>query len=489
MTPKLQLLDSATIDKVVAEAFELIQNPGVRVAPIAAELLIASGVRVSGGIAHISEAVVRRALDSAPREFSLFTRDGQPAVHYGGDDVHFDPGSSCLNILDPETGLPRLAEAADLVQLVKVTEVLSEYSAQSTAMVCNDVPQEIGDFYRLLLVLWHSNKPVITGAFSGPTLEAMLELLAADAGGREPLKRRPRAAFDVCPSPPLNWSDFASENMVQLAHAGVPAEIVSMPLAGATAPVTLIGSVVQHAAECLSGLTIHQLAAPGAPIVWGGAPAIFDMSSGGTPMGAIETVMLDLACSQVGKHFGLPTHGYMVATESKRVDAQAGMESATSAALGALAGINMISGAGMLDSLACHSLEKLVIDAEAIASAKRLRRGLETSFPRFATHMFAEIGLTGDFLKLKETRALFRSEQHFPSAVIHRGEIAEGTIPEDTYARARARVRELLDSYQRPAISPDTDDELMRVALRVAHSAGLKELPGIESRDRVRTGL
>jgi trimethylamine--corrinoid protein Co-methyltransferase len=489
MTPRLQLLDSATVNKVLAEAFELIRDPGVKVAPIAAELLIAAGVRVSGGIAHLPEAVVWRALDSAPKEFWLFTRDGQPVVHYGGDDVHFDPGSSCLNILDPETGLPRLAKAADLVRLVELTELLPEYAAQSTAMVCHDVPEEIGDCYRLLLVLRYSNKPVITGAFSGPTLQAMLDLLAADAGSREQLKRKPRAVFDVCPSPPLNWSDFASENMVQLARAGVPAEIVSMPLAGATAPVTLIGSVVQHAAECLSGLAIHQLAAPGARIVWGGAPAIFDMASGGTPMGAIETVMLDLACSQVGKHLGLPTHGYMVASESKCVDAQAGMESATSAALGALAGINMISGAGMLDSLACHSLEKLVIDAEAIASAMRLRRGFDTSFPKYATHMFAEIGLTGDFLKLKETRALFRSEQHFPSPVIHRGEIPEGTFPDDAYARARTRVSELLDAYQRPAISPDIENKLMNVALRVAHSAGLKELPGIErSGDRVGTG-
>jgi len=401
-------------------------------------------------------------------------------VHYGGDEVHFDPGSSCLNILDADTGQPRLAEAVDLAHLVQIAELLPEYAAESTAVVCNDVPQEIGDFYRLFIVLWHSNKPVITGAFSGLTLQAMLDLLRPDAGGRGPLKLKPRAVFDVCPSPPLNWSDFASENIVQLARAGVPAEIVSMPLAGATAPVTLIGSVVQHAAECLSGLTIHQLASPGAPIVWGGAPAIFDMSSGGTPMGAIETVMLDLACSQVGKHFGLPTHGYMVTTESKGIDAQAGMESATSAALGALAGINMISGAGMLDSLACHSLEKLVIDADAIASAQRLRRGLETSFPTFATHMFAQIGLTGDFLKLKETRALFRSEQHFPSPVTHRGEIPEGAIPEDTLTRAKARVRELIGSYQRPAIPSETENALMDVAWRVARSAGLEELPGIE---------
>jgi trimethylamine:corrinoid methyltransferase-like protein len=134
----------------------------------------------------------------------------------------------------------------------------------------------------------------------------------------------------------------------------------------------------------------------------------------------------------------------------------------------------------MLDSLACHSLEKLVIDAEAIASAQRLRRGLETSFPSFATHVFAQIGLSGDFLKLKETRTLFRSEQHFPSPVTHRGEVPEGAIPEDTFARARTRVRELLDGYVRPEISPEIQDSLLEVAWRVAHSAGLDRLPGIE---------
>ena len=183
--------------------------------------------------------------------------------------------------------------------------------------------------------------------------------------------------FDVCPSPPLNWSEFASQNLVDLARAGVPAEIVSMPLAGATAPVTLVGSVVQHAAECISGITIHQLANPGAPIVWGGAPAIFDMRTGKTPMGAIETAMLDVACAQVGKHLGLPTHAYMVTGDGRVIDAQVEMESGMSTVLGALAGINMISGAGMLDFLACHSIEKLVIDAEAIASAQRLIEGIE----------------------------------------------------------------------------------------------------------------
>ena len=479
MRPKFELLDRALIERILGEAFQLIEDPGVRVAPYVVELLQEAGARVSDGIAHIPENLARAALQTVPREFWLYGRRGNPAIHYGSDRVHFDPGSSCLNILDPETQQARPAVAADLVRFVQVAEKLPQFAAQSTAMVCNDVPPEIGDWYRLLLVLWYSEKPLVTGAFSASSLHTLLELLAIESGGREALSSKPRAVFDVCPSPPLNWSEFASQNMVDLARAGVPAEIVSMPLAGATAPVTLAGSVVQHAAECISGITIHQLAQPGAPIVWGGAPAIFDMRSGKTPMGAIETAMLDVACAQVGKYLGLPTHSYMVAGDGRVIDAQVEMESGISTVLGALAGISMISGAGMLDFLSCHSIEKLVIDAEAIASAQRLIEGIEPRAESLALAAFAQTGLNGDFLKLKETRALFRKEQHFPSAIIDRG------IPNDSGSkcildRARERVEQLLGEYQRTELSADREQAMLKFAEAEAARVGLSQLPGID---------
>ena len=481
MRPRLTLLDDSLVAQILEEAFQLLIEPGVRVgSKCAIELLERVGVQVHDGIAHVPKELVQSALASAPKEFWLYNRQGERVVHYGGDSVQFDPGSSCLNILDAETERSRAAQARDLVRLVQVAEMLPEYAAQSTAMVCHDVPSEIGDFYRLFVVLTYSNKPVVTGAFSARTLQAMLDLLAADAGSQDALREKPRAIFDVCPSPPLNWSEFASENLVQLARAGVPAELVSMPLAGATAPVTLSGSVVQHAAECLSGIVIHQLAAPGMPVVWGGAPAIFDMSSGGTPMGAIETAMLNCACAQVGKGLGLPTHGYLVATESRLVDAQDGMESSASAIAGALTGINMISGAGMLDSLACHSIEKLVIDAEIIASAQRLVGGIQKRSKQLATHMFAEIGLSGEFLKLKETRALFRSEQHFPSSVVERGAVAGANDNvSNAFQRARARVEELLESYCQPLIDADKASAMRVVVERETKRVGMIAWPGM----------
>ncbi|HXE90184.1 MAG TPA: trimethylamine methyltransferase family protein [Terriglobales bacterium] len=482
MRPRLELLEPALVERVLDEAFQLLCAPGVRVQSAAAcELLSAHGARVADGVARIPEELAHRSVSSAPREFWLHDRTGKPSIHYGGDAVHFAPGSSCLHVLDAETFEHRPAISADLVRLVQVAESLPQYAAQSTAVVCDDVPETIKDFYRLFLVLWHSEKPVVTGAFGLENLPFMIDMLAAEAGGQQGLRAKPRAVFDVCPSPPLTWSEFAGQSLVELARTGVPAEIVAMPVAGAAAPVTLAGSVAQHAAECLSGIVIHQLAQPGAPVVWGGAPSILDMRTATTPMGAVETAMLNAACAQVGKYLGLPTHGYLVGGDSKIADAQAGMESGMAAVLAALAGINMVSGAGMLDFLACHSAEKLVMDAEAIGSALRLVQGIEAHGASLAVEMFRAAEHQTDFLKLPETRRLFRSEQFLPSPVTDRESLSAWVESggKDMLARSRERVRDLVADYTRPAIPGDVEKDLLAIVRERAASAGLHTLPGI----------
>jgi trimethylamine--corrinoid protein Co-methyltransferase len=480
----MSLLSDELVSRVLDETFQLLMDPGVKVQlPEARLLLSEAGARVdeANDVAHIPEAVARRALESAPREFWLYNLAGEASVHYGGDDVHFDPGSSGVNILDPHTLEHHSARTGDLVRLIQVAEMLPQYDAQSTAVVCSEAPKEVGDLYRLYLVLLLSAKPVVTGAFSVRTTQQMFDMLAIFSGGREALKKKPRAVFDVCPTPPLVWSQFGAQNLIDLARAGVPAEMVSMPLAGAGAPVTLLGSVVQHAAECLSGIVIHQLAGPEAPIVWGGAPAIFDMRQGTTPMGAVETAMIDASYAQVGKALGLPTHTYLGASDAKLVDAQAGMESGISAVIGALAGINMISGAGMLDFLACQSAEKLVVDAEAIAMAKRLLSGVQVQTETLATALFAGINFKADFLKQRATRQLFPKEQHLPSAVIdrksYRSWVDEGSM--DTFARAKRRTEELLRAYQPPQLDAAQEAELRKMMAHLARQAGMDDLPEV----------
>jgi trimethylamine---corrinoid protein Co-methyltransferase len=483
MRPKLELLTPDLITRILDEAFQLMHKPGIKVQSAAArKLLVTAGATANGDVVSISEDIVRKALNTTPEEFYLYDRNGQPTVRYGGDAVHFDPGSSGIHILDPETLEHKTSYTPDLVRVVKVTEMLPQYAAQSTAIVCNEVSKAIGDLYRLYIVLVFSKKPIVTGSFSVQNLSVMFDMLDLFAGGRQALTEKPQAVFDVCPSPPLIWSEFGADNLIELARAHVPAQLISMPLAGAAAPVTLLGSVVQHAAESLSGIAIHQLANPGAPIVWGGAPAIFDMRHGTTPMGAIETAMIDVAYAQVGKSLNLPTHAYLGASDAKVVDAQAGLESGVTAVIGALAGINMISGAGMLDFLACQSPEKLVVDAEAIAMAQRLVVGIEVHTETLATALFEGINFKSDFLKQKATRELFSKEQHLPSSVIDRDSIRgwQASGSSDTFVRAKARTHELLTAYEQPRYTPEQDRELRTMVENLARKAGMDALPQLE---------
>jgi trimethylamine--corrinoid protein Co-methyltransferase len=192
--------------------------------------------------------------------------------------------------------------------------------------------------------------------------------------------------------------------------------------------------------------------------------------------------MIDAAYAQVGKSLNLPTHTYLGASDAKLVDAQAGLESGITALVGALAGINMISGAGMLDFLACQSPEKLVVDAEGIAMAQRLLAGIEVRTETLATTLFEGINFKGDFLKQKVTRELFSKEQYLPSAVIdresNRGWQASGRL--DTFARAKIRVRELIATYERPNYAPEQVLEMRTMVENLARNAGMDALPGLE---------
>ena len=488
MRPTVRVLSETLVEQIVAEAMVLLRDPGVRVHNTdAVRLLKEAGAEVDEGrlVARIPEAVVRQALSTTAREFDLFSLDGRPVVHYGGDEIHFDPGSAALAILDPDTGTQRVPLTADFVRLMKLVEQLPQIDAQSTSMICGDVVPEIGDLYRLYLALNYIRKPIITGAFRTDTWWTMKEMLAAVAGGDAALAARPIAVFDVCPSPPLLWSDLTCQNLIDCARAGIPAELVSMPLAGATAPVTLAAAVIQHAAECLSGITIGQLARPGAKIVWGGSPAAFDMREGTTPMGDVGTWLIDCAYAQVGKHLGLPTHAYLGMSDAKVLDAQCGMESAGGTLMAALAGVNMISGAGMMDFESCQSLEKLVVDAEMIGMAKRLVRGIEVRDEPIALTLFQKLGHRAEYLAEPHTLKWFAKELYLPSPVIDRatydGWKRKGSTT--TAQRAAERVRTLVGGYQPTALPAALRAELRAIATAAAKKFGMASLPPLPAED------
>ncbi|MHA1345450.1 MAG: trimethylamine methyltransferase family protein [Candidatus Heimdallarchaeaceae archaeon] len=460
MRPIIKILEEDMKEKVVLEAMEILEEIGFFVENNeAVDILQNAGINVNTETqkAFIPRDLVKKSLKTAPQSISLYNREGDLISELGGDNICFDPGSAALNVLDRETNEIRTAVTKDFVDFTKVVDQLEHIHAQSTAISCSDVPEKISDRYRLLIALIFSKKPVVTGTFVKESFEIMKDMLVAVRGSEEELRRKPLAIFDACPSPPLKWSDLTCQSIIDCAKYGIPSEFVSMPMTGATSPVTILGSIVQHAAETLAGLVITQIVSPGAPVIWGGSPAAFDMRKGTMYLASVDTTLLDLGYVEVGKYLNLPTHAYLGMSDAKILDTQAGFETGMGSLLAGIKGVNMISGAGMMNFESTQSIQKVVIDNEIAGMTYKFVKGITQRDEPIAKNLLKEFDKKTHLLSHDHTLKWFREELYLPSTVVDRSTNEEwiNNGRKSTVQRTKERVEKLLSKY--PGVSLDND--------------------------------
>jgi trimethylamine--corrinoid protein Co-methyltransferase len=426
-----------------------------------------------------TDEIIDQALETAPGSFQLYDVLGNQTHDFSGDNVHFTPGSAAVNIQDTDTGGIRRPATGDYVRYAKLMGSMDNIAAQSTAFIPADVADPISDSYRLFLSLLFCEKPVVTGAFSGEGFGVMRDLQLIVRGSGEELKNKPLAVFSACPTPPLKWMKAASQNLVDCARASIPVEYISMPLAGFVAPVTQVGSLIQHTAETLSGVVISQLSNPGTPVLWGGAPSIFDIRYETTPFGAVESMMIACGGPEIGRFLGLPTQTYTGMSDAKRLDAQAGLETAMGATLAALIGTNNISGPGILDFINCQSLEKLVVDNEICGMVFRMLKGMEPREDFPALPLFQEFQREKHLIIADHTRRHLRDEIRLPGPIIDRANRARWEDDGSTTFRERAssEVERLIQSADPSRLDDEVKRGLIDRMEGAAREAGMDALP------------
>jgi len=480
--PTVRFLSDELIKQIIDEAVHILSKLGVEIHnKEILSLLSDHGCKVDMDQLHavLTEENIQRALETAPKSFKLYDVLGNETHNFAGQNVYYTPGSTALNILDHKTGDMRKANTADFVDFSKVISQLEYIASTSTAFITSDVCEKISDSYRLFLSLLYCEKPVVTGAFTIESFNIMKDFQLAVRGTEEALKEKPLTVFSCCPTSPLKWSDVTSQNLVDCARHCIPVEFIAMPLSGFMAPVTLTGTLIQHTAETLSGIVISQLACPGAPLLYGGSPAVFDVRYETPPMGAVETMMIDCAYNEIGKYLNLPTQAYISMSDAKQIDAQAGLESGMGAALGALAGINNISGPGMIDFESCQSLEKLVLDNEICRMTYRMTEGItpREDFP--AVPILQEL-LRDRHLLISEHTLRYRDKEIWlPGPAIDRANREkwkqQGAI--NLAQRLRNEVDKLLESYQPSRLPQTTRKDLIKLMEKEARRHGQDRLP------------
>jgi trimethylamine---corrinoid protein Co-methyltransferase len=467
--PRIQLLEPPLVASIVDEAKRILAEVGmeIRGAELRRRLLDhglpmdPTGTRVLFP-AHIVEA----AIESAPSSFTLHDRDGNPHAELGGDNVHFVPGSSGLKILDHRTGEARLADTKDFTEYVRLADGLEHIPYLATAFSTNnDIEAQVSDAWRLFLVLTNSKRPVVSGAFTEHGVERMVEMMSLFRRDSADLVARPMSIFTITASGNFRYSEDSCQNLIDCVEAGIAVEIVPVTLMGLIAPVTVVGATVFHTVDVLAGITMAQIVRPGAPVLFGGAPATFHMKIASSPMSAIEALQLDVAYVEVAKSLGLPTQSYMALSESKIVDAQAGAETFGSALLAALAGVNSVSGPGMLDFLLVFSLPKLVLDDELCGQALRFVRDVQPHDDLPTRDLVDHVLSDQHLIMADHTTNHWPTELYLPGRVFDRDNREAWTKAGalDANQRAIAEVDRRLATYSPPETDPRVEAELRRI--------------------------
>jgi trimethylamine--corrinoid protein Co-methyltransferase len=483
MRPTLNILSDELIGRILAEAKRIMAEVGMEICgPKLRQRLLDHGLKTDAGGDRVlfPPEVVDRAIASAPKSFTLYDRDGRPHAEIGGYNVHYVPGSSGLKIMDHRNGETRLANSTDFVEYARLCDGLEHIAYLATAFSTNaDIEAQVSDAWRLYMAMVNSKKPVVSGAFGEHGVPRMAEMMQLFRRDRAELIARPMSIFTVTATGNFRFGEDSCQNLLDCAEAGIPIEIVPVTLMGLIAPVTLVGALVFHCVDVLTGITMAQIVKPGAPVLFGGAPATFHMKAASAPMAAIEAQHLNVGYVAIAKSLGLPTQAYMALSDGKFLDAQAGAETMTSAMLAALAGVNSVSGPGMLDFVLTFSLPKLVFDNEVCGQCLHFVREIRVLEDLPSADLVSYLRQNLHLITAPHTLKYWPQELYLTDPVIDRENRENWATAgsKDLYQRACEQVDRRLAAYTAFDTDAAIDAELRRLI-----KAGLKdqtELPAL----------
>lgn len=409
--PQFKVLSSAGCQDLYLAALECLERVGVLVNNAEARRLLAgAGARLEGNLARIPARVIEEAIKAAPREFTLWGREESQPVHIAAGEVHFGPGPTCSNFIDPFTRERRRARRGDAGMAAKVSQALDNIDFVMSLSLLDDVTPVLSPVYEYAEMVANTTKPIVAWANNPATVSDIYQMAVAVAGDEDSLRRHPRFALFACYESPLRHPDDPVANLLWAAERGVPVVYLGGPTVGLESPVTGASALMIYLATALSGLAIVELKRPGAPVVLGGVPSAMDLRTARPAYGSPEMSLYTAGAAQVTSYLGLPFMGTAGASESKLLDGQAAGEVALQVLLSALSGASLVHDVGFLDCADIGSLALLVATNEIIGMAKRIQRGIDVRPETLMLDLVQRVGPGGNFIAEEESSTLCRAE-------------------------------------------------------------------------------
>lgn len=473
-TARFEVLSGEEIEQIHAASMEILAEVGVKVNyQKARDIFREAGAEVNEGTQAVKlpEKLVRWSIDQAPKQFSLFGIDADFRLDIGSDQAGplFAGLGTPTRIIDLETGSVRPVTKQDMIDHIILINACQNIHNSQMDIWPDDIPMTTIHTEAIYAWAHNSRKPYGMGCYGYLPTWDMMRMMAIAVGGKEELRERPRF-FAICSVvSPLQMDQAQAEGLLICAEYGQPVTCAPEAIAGTTAPVTLAGLVAQENAAILAHLTLAQIFRPGTPVLYGTVSTTANMRYGTVTLGSPETGLITAASAQMARYYGLPIRSVGGSTDSKREDLQAGFERMGTLLPAVLAGVNLITCAGTLDSTMLESHALLMLDDEICGAALRMARGIEVNEQSLALDLIKQVGYSGNYITAKETNKLFRKELFIPGMFSREPyETWEKEGSKLAIDHARERALEVLAKHQPREVDPVLEKELLAFRQMVA---------------------
>ncbi|MBU2982652.1 trimethylamine methyltransferase family protein [Lentibacter algarum] len=458
-------LSDADVLKIHNAALEALETIGLADAPESGIKLLTEAGAILGddGRIRFPRALVEDMLAKSCKAVTLHGRTPEHDLELSGTRVHYGTAGAAVNLVEPDGREYRHSTVQDLHDAARIAQQLDNIHFIQRPMVCRDILDNLEMDYNTIYACCSGSTKHIGTSFTEPDFVGpALEMLHMIAGGEDAWRARPFVSNSNCfVVPPMKFATEACEVMEACIRGGMPVLLLSAGMAGATAPSTIAGAIVQACAECLAGIVYVNALSPGHPAIFGTWPFGLDLRTGAMTVGSGEQALLSAGCSQMHKFYGIPGGAAAGASDSKLPDMQAGWEQMCSSVMAGLSGLNMVyEAAGMHASLLGFCHESLILGDDIIGQSLRCVRGIEVDDETLALDQMRQVclGGPGHYLGTDATLARMQTDHVYPN-------LGDRTSPKewvelgkpDLIANATARKLEILSERSSARFSPDLD--------------------------------
>ncbi|THB80209.1 MAG: hypothetical protein D3926_08290 [Desulfobacteraceae bacterium] len=458
--PTFNMLTPDQIEELTAAAFIILEKTGIKVLHDGArQMLVAAGSRMNGDIVKVPEYIVRDCLLSSPKGWTIYDRNGKSALDLRGRNSYYGTSTASPNTKDALTGEYHKTGVEDLKRAAHIADALDNIDWVMPMGSAQDVPAIAAELHEFAATVPHTTKPIVFLSYSPRGMELVYDMAEAVAGGRDQLREKPFLVSYPEPITPLVMPEETVDRIFVSADRFLPQMMGPCVQFGATGPVTIPAGVAQGVAESMMCIVLAQLRSPGCPVGLGCTYAAFDMMRGLLSVGGPEMSLAQAAHAEVAQSLGLPTWGLAGATDSKMLDAQAGVEATFHIMAQGMSGLNLIHDVGYMDMTMACSVEQLILGDEIIGMVRRFMRGLEFNPEQIALDLIDKVGPGGQFLSEKHTLTHFKKELWQPKIFTRKPfEKWDSDGRRSTEDRVREKIVEILDTHK-PEPLPDSTIE------------------------------